>query len=50
MMPLSMACSTIWKTEYFRIVEAAMAPAPELIISAIKESAPNDEVTPSAIL
>jgi hypothetical protein len=46
--PLSIACSTIWKTPYFTTVLAAIAPAPEFTISAIKLSAPKAPVMPSA--
>lgn len=46
--PLSIACSTIWKTEYLSTVLAAIAPAPLFTISAMKLSAPNVLVTLSA--
>ena len=44
-MPLSIACSTIWKTPYFTIMLPVMKPAPDETISEIKVSAPKTSVT-----
>ena len=47
MMPLSIACSTIWNTLYLITVLPTMVSAPEPTISEMKLSAPNAPVTPS---
>lgn len=43
--PLSIACSTIWKTPYFTIILPVMKPAPDEMISEMKVSAPKTSVT-----
>lgn len=45
--PLSIACSTIWKTPYLTMVLPLMKPAPEDITSEMKCSAPKELVTTS---